>query len=188
MRKMLLVTAIFSIICGSAAGFDGKRKGFVLGGGIGFSPYIHWSVENDLAFGEDDAAGAGVNFIIGYAWDEQNMIVYDGQGAAYAKGDATIAQGGSFASWYHYFGPAGKSFFTTVGLGLYTWQIEDIDANEPGAAFMFGGGYEFSRHWQVGVYISGGKSTLQLASLMGSSLDFDMTHTTLNVLIGGVAF
>ncbi len=178
MRKILLVTAIISIICGSVAGFDGKRKGFVLGGGIGFSPYIHWAFDDYAS--KDEGAGIGLQIIIGYAWDDRNMIVYEEQASGYSEGGGSIVQGGRFVSWHHYFGPAGRTFFTTAGLGLYTWATGSDDFNDSGAALLVGGGYEFHRHWQVGLFMSTGKSSR--GSYGG------MTHTTVDLMIGGVAF
>ena len=46
MKKVLLVTFIFCLLASSAMSFDGMRKGFVLGGGLGFSPTAEWKIDN----------------------------------------------------------------------------------------------------------------------------------------------
>jgi hypothetical protein len=186
--KVLITVAVFAVLLssGSAFGFDGLRKGFVLGGGLGFSPVSKW--ETDLPFGltellgtEESKAGVGVNILIGYAWDEFNMIVYEGNITGYDSDlfNQTMTQGFNGAAWYHYFGPMGKSAFTTLGLGLYTFDWENADAADVGVGVMAGGGYEFSRHWQVGGYLGIGRTELAVV---------DFNHVHVNILVSAVAF
>ena len=199
MKKFVVLTivALLAMAC-TASAFDGVRKGFVLGGGLGVAPVAKW--EGDvIPFGatkwEESKAGVAVNFLIGYAWDEQNMIVADANVVAYQSDmdeftfisqKPTVAQGFSGFSWYHYFGPAGKSWFSTFGLGTYSfqaeWEINNVTVeakNEEGFGWLVGGGYEFSKHWQVGAWLSAGKTS-------EPGIDYDHMH--LAVTIGGVAF
>ncbi len=187
--KYVLITATITLFCiaATASAFDGKRKGFVLGGGLGFAPNASWSVDVPF-FGygtvsaDEDKAGVGLNFIIGYAWDEFNMIVYEGNVAGYNSdflGDRPVSQGFNGASWYHYFGPQGKSFFIAAGIGFYVFDVEDFEQNDPGGAFLVGGGYEFVRHVQVALYLSGGKT---------SDAGVDFGHNHINILVSAVAF
>jgi len=170
-------------------GFDGLRKGFVLGGGLGFSPVAKWSVDESIPGfgtlkGDESKTGVGAQLLIGYAWDESNMIVWESNVTAYESEDwdETLGQGIGGASWYHYFGLPGKSAFTTVGLGVYIWDnsvLSDLEEIDPGFGLLFGGGYEFARHWQVGGYLSFGKTSWVI-------LDFEHVH--FNILVSGVAF
>lgn len=187
MKTTTIITMLLAIfLVSTVAGFDGHRKGFVLGGGLGFAPVARWSVEEDfigrtvLSFHETKA-GVGVNLLIGYAWDEKNMIVYEGNAVGFSSEayDQTAAQGYNGGSWYHYFGPTGKSAFTVAGLGLYSFDVEHHDQHDPGFGMLLGGGYEFARHWQVGGYFSFG---------LTSADDLDYHHTSLSVLVSGVAF
>ncbi len=183
MKKSLLLLAILSVVCTSAWGFDGTRKGFVLGGGLGFAPAAKWSA-GPL---DETKAGVGAQILIGYAWDEQNMIVYEGNIAVYnsdmlysiKNNKNGIGQGFDGASYYHYFGPVGHSAFMTGGIGLYYFKVGDADANDPGGAIQIGGGYEFARHFQFGAYFSAGKTTL-------SGVDFN--HSQFNILVSAIAF
>ncbi len=187
MKRTAAVTMLMAMIfVSSSAGFDNHRQGFVLGGGIGFAPFAKWSVEDSFlghtVFGADETrAGVGINILIGYAWDEKNMIVYEGNAAGYWSEyrDESIGQGFGGAAWYHYYGPKGKSGFTTAGLGLYSFDPEDRDANDAGFGVLLGGGYEFARHWQVGGYLSFGSS---------SYYGLDYRHSHFSVLVSGVAF
>jgi hypothetical protein len=174
------------LLASAASAFDGHRKGFVLGGGLGFTPLARWSVEESFLghttySHHETKAGVGLNILIGYAWDAKNMIVYEGNATGFMTDidDQSAAQGFDGAAWYHYFGPAGKSAFTVGGLGMYGFDLEHRDQNDPGFGMLLGGGYEFARHWQVGGYLSFG---------ITSANDIDYHHATLNVLVSGVLF
>ena len=193
MKKVLLclgaVAMVFAMVT-SAGAFDGNRKGFVIGGGLGFAPTATWKsdpVTIDFGFGtytyklDESNSAVALNLLLGYAWDEHNMIVYEGNVVGYKVGNADVSQGFNGASWYHYFGPVGKSAFLTAGLGVYVLQVEGDDA-DMGGALQFGGGYEFARHWQVGGYLGFGKT--KDPDISG----LDYTHMHFSILVGGVAF
>ncbi|KAA3635809.1 MAG: hypothetical protein DWP97_04035 [Calditrichaeota bacterium] len=176
MKKLTLVLVLVLLCVSTGYSFDGMRKGFVLGGGLGFAPSATFEIDGFQ--GQLDNSGVGLNLVIGYAWDEFNMIVYEGNVAAYSVEGYDISQGFNGASWYHYFSEMGKSAYIVVGLGAYVFQVDQYDA-DPGGALLLGGGYEFARHWQVGAYFSTGKTS-------ESSLDFKHSH--FNILVSGVAF
>ena len=183
MKRLILVSVILSILlAGSALGFDGDRKGFVLGGGLGIAPMAKWSVELGSDDYDEENTGLALHILIGGAIDEKNMIVYEGNATAYTTDilDKTAAQSFNGAVWYHYFGNTGKSAFTAVGLGFYSFKVEDFDANDPGLGILLGGGYEFSKHWQFGAYLSFGKTT--------EASVFDYKHSQISLLISTVAF
>jgi hypothetical protein len=187
MKRLVMITLMAVLFMATTAcAFDGMRKGFVLGGGLGLAPTADW--ETDLG-GIDvgqDGTGLGLNLVIGYAWDEQNMIVYEGNVASWKMDvlDENVAQGFNGASWYgaswyHYFGPVGKSFFTVAGVGFYVFKVDTYEDNDPGFGLLLGGGYEFARHIQVAAYFSSGKTE-------DSGVEFDHTH--FNILVSAVAF
>lgn len=182
MKRLVLITlAAVLLMAASAGAFDGLRKGFVLGGGLGLAPTADWDFEvSGVSIGED-GSGMGLNLLIGYAWDGQNMIVYEGNVCSWTSDlvDETITQGFNGASWYHYFGPTGKSFFTATGIGYYVFNVETYEDNKPAFGLLLGGGYEFARHVQVAAYFSTGKTK-------DSGIDF--SHTHFNILVSAVAF
>ncbi len=184
MKRLVLITLVAVLfMAATACAFDGMRKGFVLGGGLGLAATADWDVDfMGVSVGED-GSGLGLNLVIGYAWDEQNMIVYEGNVASWKSDliDETVAQGFNGASWYHYFGPVGKSFFTAAGIGFYVFKVETYDDNDPGFGLLLGGGYEFARHIQVAAYFSKGKTKDPI-------VDVDFDHTHFNILISAVAF
>lgn len=180
-RLVMIVLVAVLFMATTACAFDGLRKGFVLGGGLGLNVTAEYEVDIPGFYISEDGSGFGLHLVIGYAWDEQNMIVYEGNVTGW-KSDligVDIAQGFNGASWYHYFGPSGKSFFTAAGLGFYVFNADTYEDNDPGFGLLLGGGYEFARHWQVAAYFSSGKTE-------DSGVDFDHTH--LNILVSGIAF
>jgi hypothetical protein len=193
MRRVLVFLILVLFLAPvTARAFDGARKGFVLGGGLGLAPHSSWSLDFLNLHFEESQVGVGVNVVIGYAWDEMNMIVYEvnatGYNSDYFRASSlwsdvlyrrSVSQGFSGAAWYHYFGPMGKSFFTTGGLGLYVFDVEGFETNDPGVAVLLGGGYEFARHFQVGLYLGAGST---------SSLGVDFNHSHINILVSAIAF
>ena len=179
--------ALLILLCATNVNaFDGQRKGFVLGGGLGIAPSVTW--DSGLPGFEESKAGLGLNIMLGYAWDERNMIVYEGNGAGFQSdfGNAQITQMFNGAAWYHYFGPKGKSFFTSVGVGVYQFMFEfqsgsftASGSNDVGGAILLGVGYEFSPHYQVAAYVSAGKT---------SEPGFEYDHSHVSVVFNAVAF
>ena len=194
MKKILPIFLLtLAGLSSSVFSFDGNRKGFVLGGGLGLAPAVTVSadlketVTGDGQFSlyglRDTRVGAAINFLVGYAWDDRNMIVLEGNGAAFEDSDVLVSQSFSGASWYHYFGPLGQSAFTAVGIGLYGIDTDKTDRADAGAGLLLGGGYEFARHWQVGGYLSFGATSLSEAGV-----DIDLKHSTFSVVITAIAF
>jgi hypothetical protein len=158
------------------------RKGFVLGGGLGIAPVVSWELDVAIFDVKESKAGIGSNFLIGYGWDEQNLIVFEGNGASTSTdqsgADQTISQGFGGPVWYHYLKPVAPTFFTALGAGFYGFQFED-DRNDSGFGWLGGCGFEFSRHWQFTIVAHGGQT---------ESAAVDFSHLTVSVLVGGVAF
>jgi len=192
MRRSVIAAVVLFLAVGSASAFDGQRKGFMLGGGIGFAPVASWDGEPvPVLFTEYDESKVAfaANVIIGYGWDEFNLIAFEGNITSYNSdlaNDLTLTQGFGGVAWYHYFGPKGRSFFTTTGLGVYTFkgelEIEDFKVEgeaDPGFGWLVGAGYEFASHWQIGAYLSMGKTS-------DPGIDYDHTH--FSILVGGIAF
>ncbi len=163
--------------------FDGQRKGFVLGGGIGFSPVSRWSAVDKAP--EQSSVGLGGNVFIGYAFDNANMFVLDADGTLHLSryysryNDRATVQGIKGVAWYHYFGPAGKCAFSTAGIGIYDFSSEGVANFRTDLGLLFGGGYEYYRHWQVGVYLGIGRTNR-------GNVDYNNLHLT--IAISTVAF
>lgn len=161
MKKSFVLLAVLSIILSSAAlGFDGNRKGFVLGGGLGLSPAATW-----------DGDPVPSEFL---------KIPTD------IDAKTNIVQGFNGVSWYHYFGSKGQTFFTALGAGVYVFDLEVVinnvtvsGSNDPAFGMLIGAGYEFSPHYQVGGYFSFGNTT---------EPGIEYKHAHLNILFSVMAF
>ena len=184
----LVIVAVLTSVSGAAA-FNGNRAGFVIGGGMGVAPVVYWS-NDDQSGNHDQGAGLDFDFMIGYGWNANNLLVWELDLASFNHDfegmDATIIQGFQGPSWYRYIGPPGKAVFLTVGLGI-THFISCLDerdecySNGAGQCLRLGAGHEFGRHFQAGVTWSNG-----LTFDGGEGNNY--THSTLNVLVTGVAF
>ena len=178
----LVITFLLITLALSARGFDGERKGLVLSAGFGFAPLIKTS----SGFLEANNSGSGQHFLIGYAWDNSNIIGFEGNTSIARDYEAkingqidkyyglTLTQGFGGVTWNHYFGSIGKSIFSTTRIGLYDYGFMTSNGNDAGLGAIVGGGYEFLRHWQAGIYFSFG------------SINLD--NSNLNLLISAAAF
>ncbi len=192
MKRSLLITLLTMLLMATSTyAFDGQRKGFILGGGLGVGPFADVSIDNS---DEDDShAGVAFNLLVGYAWDEQNMIVYLLDAIHYSEdtdfwlGYDAATQGFGGIGYFHYFGPTGKSAYICGGLGLQYWEPSGWDWGifdsrpdpEAGFGILIGGGYEFTRHLQVYSSLSFGRT---------SEGDDDYNHTQFLITISAVAF
>ncbi len=180
----LLIVLLIAPAVSSAQ--DGGRKGGVGGGGLGVAPVARWS---DGYFHEDVAALA-VHLLGGYAWNDNDMIVLEMNGTAFASkeynsewlfgsDDLLTSQSFEGAAWYHYYGRPGRAFFSATGLGLFAFDRGRNYHSDHGAGYLLGGGYEFLRHFQFGLYLSGGRT-------FDAGRNF--THTNFSLLLTGIMY
>jgi hypothetical protein len=177
------VTMVLVILLGVSSGyaFDGKRKGFVLGFGLGVAPTAKWT--NNLRIGDVSGTGYSVNFLIGYAWNDRNMLVYEAKGVMFKSSslnDKYSIQGLDCAQWYHYWGMNKRKLFTSVGLGRMILGTQYCDIDGEGLGYSIGGGYEFMKQVQIGLFYMGGHTS--------NDLGLKANHYMLNVLITVVAY
>lgn len=189
MRKLLTMSAAIILLGSSVAwSFDGERKGFVLGGGLGVAS-TNIEVKGEPSYDNEPAIGA--HGLIGYGWNDMNMLVIEANLASYEAENSllTVTVGWGGISWYHYFSPADRSFFTVAGLGMMNFDIHtegpggayDSSA-DPGGGLLLGAGFSFSRHFQLGLYVSAGETSV------GGLLPADFEHVNVSLLLSGVAF
>lgn len=183
MRKIFILPVLLGSLLTTVtiSAFDGQRSGFVIGGGLGFAP----NIKADDGITKQSEPGFGANFVIGFAWDNQNMLVWEGNMAGFEKNNNDVWQGSSTITWYHYFQPTTQTFFVAGGLGLYSyasttdWGWLWVDEHDQKAGYLIGAGYEFRRHWQMGLYYSFGETE-------SDNIRFD--HSNVSLLINVIAF
>lgn len=170
----------------SADAFDGERKGFVAGLGGGVAPVIHWS--GNYLSSDVDRSGWGINFLVGYAWDDWNILAYEGIGWLYelpqTSTDFSISALDG-VRWYHYFDKRNR-LFTSLGIGWFVGSSGGTDFDVSGFGYTAGIGYEFIKQLQIGVYYVAAHSTAP--SDYENKFKVTTNHSVLNVLITLVAY
>jgi hypothetical protein len=130
--------------------FDGQRKGFVLGGGLG-GVYLFWpgygGDRQNLAFTS--------NFKVGYAPSNSFEVYFINPLSFYMDDQEPYLIGASCIGVTKYLKPEGKGVFLCGGIGVTSsWLLEagspsylDHPFNGFGA---FGGiGYDIGKHWYI---------------------------------------
>lgn len=196
MRRVdLLLTACLVLELATASyGFDGKRKGLVLGAGFGVAPAVSWNTrhtdfDNHESKHSEVRAGGAANILVGYAWRERDMIALEANGASMNSdyNNAVILQGYTGPVWYHYFPTRPNAFFSAAGIGLFSHRVEYKEhlghiVNDPGLGWLGGIGFEFRRHCQVSVVVNGGNTSFS------SNGAITFHHLNLEVLANFMAY
>lgn len=186
-----LVIAICLSIQTNALGFDGQRKGFIVGAGLGFSPSASWESEvtpftaGSARFTIDESSSAAAaQFMIGYAVDNKNIIAFHNNLVSFSSRffeNDDIVQGISSISWFHYFRVAKHEVFLTAGFGPFIFDAGDAgqtESNEYG--YVLGCGYEFARHFQIAAYYTSGDTE--------DANNHDLAHKHFALLISVLAY
>ena len=189
---VLTVLLFVMFLAVSANAFDYERKGFVIGVGAGYSPLMKGSW-GEPAVDFDDQSGLAVDFLIGYAWNNRNMLLYLVSGGGYEdtlnvyyggtlihQNEIQYSQGFSGVAFRHYFSAEDRSLFATVGLGFEVWVPSELDYCHRGIGFLLGGGYEFIKHFQISGNYSFGYTQ--------SKIDFDYNHSQITLTLTGVLY
>lgn len=212
MRKftncVLVAVALVFLMSTCANAFDGVRKGFILGFGLGvgstsYKPGVE-AMGIDVTGDSESAFGVQTDFKIGYApsnhvqiywaskvaWFGQDIEMYacdwwTGDCVSLGTETYTVAHGIGGLGVTYYLQPVGPSFFFTGVIGLSTWMypFESNTDTWTGFGFAFGGGYEFSPHWSVEANITHGKP--------GDSeygIDVYYKATTFKICVVGTAY
>lgn len=190
---MLLVLAFVVALAMPAMGFDGQRKGFILGGGLGFGMT---SFSQTLEYGglkstsDTENKGAFItNFKIGFASDEQiefyyaSKVTWFGITNVYDE-NVTVANGLNAFGMTYNLKPAFPTYFITGGIALATWDLPFEDPAPDtwtGFGLYVGGGYEFAKHYSVELDLLYGNPGDSQAGLRisSSALSFALTINAL---------
>ena len=162
---VLLVIALLTFgLISDADAFDGNRRGFIigLGLGVGVTSFTYSIKESGwgLTLDRERKLGLQTNFRIGYAPNEFFQIYFVNKVSYYGmeknfNNHVSIAHGVSGLGLTIYLQPVAPSYFITGVIGLSTWST--LFENSPelyGEGFAFGFGYEFVRHWSIEVSVS----------------------------------
>lgn len=163
MRRIFIILGALCLIAQSSLSFDGKRKGFNLGLGIGYSPVSRIS-ESEFRISSEDGSMV-ISFVAGYATGRE-LFVYEGQYFEVEHGlDAprcceSVDVYEDSWRWYHYFGDEGNTIFSCAGAALTKIEGGYREYFKcRGLGIVVGGGLEFTRQIQIGLYIFTGYAT-----------------------------
>lgn len=184
MKKYSLLTCLFVFLLTSTNvfAFDGQRKGFILGVGIGGG-----FLSNKASFsGFSNTESQGVivgNFKIGYAPSNSLEIYYMSKTSWWGESDVTLLLGVSAIGASKYLGTSETGFFVSGGIGLSIFDAPFEEGVDSSTGFgLFGGaGYEFSKHWSVEANILYSKISEEA---FGTTVDIDSfgVRVSINVL------
>jgi len=159
MKKLNTLACILLLAYSNIYAFDGERKGFILGGGVGFgylpkSICLKGTVEPFCPLLNDYRGVFLTNFKIGYAPSNTLEIFYINKTSWWIVSDITFLLGLSAAAFTVYFdNTLDFGWFVSGGIGQSTLSApfeSKIESNS-GFGLFFGGGYEFSAHWNIEV-------------------------------------
>jgi hypothetical protein len=153
---LLLIVGLPSVV----GAFDGNRKGFVMGFGLGVTPVAHWTIKNTGV--DETKQGGAMDFLAGYAWNNRNMLVYEACGSVFKTAhlsDPYVLQMLFALRWYHYWGAEKARFFTIVGAGKMDLSTEYTDIDGSGFGYCAGVGYELFKQVQISFNYQGGHTS-----------------------------
>jgi hypothetical protein len=147
---IVLAVAVLSVpaLTAQAKTFDGKRKGFIVGGGIGGS-YLSYSEGGQFDLPEFSLAA---NFKIGYATSESFEIYYIFSGSAIFGVIANYALGVSGVGVTKYLNREGKGIFLFGGVGFPVFVFGGMfgwTKSTNGFGLIGGIGSDIGRHWSI---------------------------------------
>jgi len=153
MKKLINLACILLFAFSSLYAFDGERKGFILGGGIGAG--FNSNTESFNAFSETHSRAVFItNFKIGYAPSNTLEIYSIGKASWWGESDKISRLVLSAIAITVYFdNTTDTGWFISGGLGLSTLDtpFESNSESSNGFGLFGGGGYEFSSHWSLEV-------------------------------------
>jgi len=151
--NVIIFVVVFLLTCNNVFAFDGERKGFILGGGIGGGFLSNTVSAGSFSLTEDQAVFV-TNFKIGYAPSNALEIYYISKVSWWGESDVIFTVGLSAVAVTYYFNDTSETgWFASGGLALSSLEapFEDNISPDYGFGLYGGGGYEFAAHWSVEV-------------------------------------
>lgn len=155
-------SALVFLLASGAHAFDGKRKGFILGGGIGGG---FASLSQELSFGslsestDKETKGTVLtDFRIGGAFNEHWMLYYDNQiwwgkaefgSDSLSSSEETFAVGIGLVGVSYYLNAEAPSVYFVGTVGVSSFGPSDDYTAQTGFGISGGVGWEFSSHWSL---------------------------------------
>ena len=167
MKTRVLVVLMVFVVATAASAFDQKRKGFVIGLGVGVSA-VSYTQELDYGSSTDTSSRENevalrTDFKIGYGFNEHLLLYWMSKvswfGMDNALGDhVTITAGVAGAGISYYISPEPKGLYILAGVGYSSWAAPFESDSDTWIGFggAAGLGYEIARNWSVEIVGSWG--------------------------------
>ena len=139
------VAAVAALLsCAQARAFDGERKGFFLGIGVGGGI---WSLDDNHSnsFSDLPTSGLATDFELGGCKDGRVMAYYSNRVVWLSRDTSVGVTGVGIRHWFTPESP--RSAFWDMTLGLSSWR--GTFAGTLGLGASLGLGIELRRHWLV---------------------------------------
>lgn len=164
MRRWIACSIMLGVLLAistPSSAFDGNKKGFMLGGGLGpaFSSFTQEVDITGLGSAKSDReskAGLGTDFRIGAGVSEQFMLYYVNRVAWFSienvfSENVTIANSIGLLGGSYYLKPDATGMYLNGLVGLSSWTAPFESGAEAAVGFGIGvgAGYEFAKHWSV---------------------------------------
>ena len=175
MKKIILLS-VFVCIMSSLFGFDGNRKGFLLGFGAGLSQVSFYQEaeagEQSMKSDTMDEIGFVTDFKIGYGLNNRFELYYSNKVAWFTMessiDDVIIADGISVIGGSYFLSSElndntwHPSAFISAGLGFSSWSapLEDDSDAMKGVGFFLGAGYEATKHLRISLEYFGNNPSI----------------------------
>jgi len=145
LRACVVFLAALAVLSADLSAFNGLRKGFILGGGVGAGGLFYDEYDFDL-----NKFSLATNFKIGYAPSNTLEIYYINSLSWFGYYGSTYYMGVTGLGLTKYLSKEGKGFFLHGGAGLSVFQRLSAGANaETGFGFIGGIGYDIAKHWSI---------------------------------------
>ena len=145
LKTCAVLCVSFLILASQLTAFDGQRKGFILGGGIGGGS-LSWNGYTDFNKGV-----FATNFIIGYAPSNSLEIYYTNNVSFFSQEGSDYYIGVTGLGVTKYTKPEGKGLFFCGGIGISVlagysgWDT----GSDTGFGALAGLGYDVAKHWRI---------------------------------------
>ncbi|MGB8077812.1 MAG: hypothetical protein WCF09_08055, partial [Gallionella sp.] len=157
--KALKSTLLATIFASTPAfAFDDNRQGFMLGIGGGFTTLKAGTYESNGSTWSAPEYGLATSFKMGWGITDQVALSYVQNDSWYreyysssAPKQSTFTIGISGIGVTYFMEPTAPCSYilAAAGVGYTATPFETSDHRETGHAFMFGGGYEYEKHFTV---------------------------------------
>ena len=175
-KAYVMFLAALAVLSADLSAFDGLRKGFILGGGVGAGGLFYREHFGDFENFEFDRFSLATNFKIGYAPSNTLEIYYINYLSWFGYYGSTYYIGVTGLGLTKYLSKEGKGLFLHGGAGLSVFQRLSAGANaETGFGLIGGIGYDIAKHWSI-------QGDIIYTSMMSGQVTSVGARLTVNIL------